>query len=439
MAPKSLDFTNIGGSLELSPIVPQIIKTRYNLLRSFTTGASELMEKKAADLQKTHSRITGIVAPCAKALMEKKAAQNKGPKITWPRTSFFKVLYKSRLGYNFATDPNHKCSEGPDMNNPTASIRNVLIASHRTTSPSFAVAAVIPWSTPQQTKLWSLILAPTNTLCLLIPENSHAILYCSWSNKSVPHKFLQPNSSAVLQESQKKEKVQLNPKLERRKKTERQNQNNHNDLLPPEDGVSLYLGCEVRDCVNGAGCQGFGAKRVLLKLLEVPDHELDVGSRSRRNGGRLRCGAPSIARARNRPLAPQLTSSCPKRHHVMSISWCCSSSSSSSFWNSCSKKMGANCLHMWVGRWVVFLLVEVGEKRCAVLTVVAASPRGEAQHHTVFYSLKQLVQFLAPPTSNSTPATPISSNNLISETTDCGDDRWCPSRIGVWCSTFVKP
>jgi hypothetical protein len=102
------------------------------------------MEKKAADLQKTHSRITGIVAPCAKALMEKKAAQNKGPKITWPRTSFFKVLYKSRLGYNFATDPNHKCSEGPDMNNPTASIRNVLIASHRTTSPSFAVAAVIP-------------------------------------------------------------------------------------------------------------------------------------------------------------------------------------------------------------------------------------------------------------------------------------------------------
>jgi hypothetical protein len=144
MAPKSLDFTNIGGSLELSPIVPQIIKTHYNLLRSFTTGASELMEKKAADLQKTHSRITGIVAPCAKALMEKKAAQNKGPKITWPRTSFFKVLYKSRLGYNFATDPNHKCSEGPDMNNPTASIRNVLIASHRTTSPSFAVAAVIP-------------------------------------------------------------------------------------------------------------------------------------------------------------------------------------------------------------------------------------------------------------------------------------------------------
>jgi hypothetical protein len=28
--------------------------------------------------------------------------------------------------------------------------------------------------------------------------------------------------------------------------------------------------------------------------------------------------------------------------------------------------------------------------------------------------LKQLVQFLAPPTSNSAPATPISSNNLIS-------------------------
>ncbi len=126
----------------------------------------------------------------------------------------------------------------------------------------------------------------------------------------------------------KKRKSPTATQVGKEKKTERQNRNNHNDLLPPEDGVSLYLGCEVRDCVNGARCQGFGAKRVLLKLPEVPDHELDIGSRSRRNGGRLRCGAPSIARARNRPLAPH-PSSCPKRHHVMSISWCCSSSSSS--------------------------------------------------------------------------------------------------------------